>query len=134
MNIKNFRPEFAARPRRAHARAQRYTRCGTLAALTIGGKFRAQPLRDSFGDPLFVRMPLVARPLVAAGFVIGILNASGLGLALTLWLISLAHSNLWILLFITALVSLVLGMGMPTSAVYVLSPCSPRPAWCRPES
>ena len=58
--------------------------------------------------------------LAAAGFVIGVLNISGLGFALTLWLISLAHGNLWILLFITALVSLVLGMGMPTSAVYVL--------------
>jgi TRAP transporter 4TM/12TM fusion protein len=58
--------------------------------------------------------------LAAAGFVIGILNTSGLGFALTLWLISLAHGSLWILLAITALVSLVLGMGMPTSAVYVL--------------
>jgi TRAP transporter 4TM/12TM fusion protein len=58
--------------------------------------------------------------LAAAGFVIGILNASGLGFALTLWLISLAHGNLWVLLVIAALVSLVLGMGMPTSAVYVL--------------
>ncbi len=58
--------------------------------------------------------------LAAAGFVIGVLNTSGLGFALTLWLISLAHGSLWILLLITALVSLVLGMGMPTSAVYVL--------------
>jgi TRAP transporter 4TM/12TM fusion protein len=58
--------------------------------------------------------------LAAAGFVIGVLNASGLGFALTLWLISLAHGSLWVLLVITALVSLVLGMGMPTSAVYVL--------------
>jgi TRAP transporter 4TM/12TM fusion protein len=58
--------------------------------------------------------------LAAAGFVIGILNTSGLGFALTLWLISLAHGSLWVLLVITALVSLVLGMGMPTSAVYVL--------------
>ncbi len=58
--------------------------------------------------------------LAAAGFVIGVLNISGLGFALTLWLISLAHGNLWVLLFISALVSLVLGMGMPTSAVYVL--------------
>ncbi len=58
--------------------------------------------------------------LAGAGFVIGVLNISGLGFALTLWLISLAHGNLWVLLVITALVSLVLGMGMPTSAVYVL--------------
>jgi TRAP transporter 4TM/12TM fusion protein len=58
--------------------------------------------------------------LAAAGFVIGVLNLSGLGFALTVWLISLAGQHLWLLLVIAALVSLVLGMGMPTTAVYVL--------------
>jgi TRAP transporter 4TM/12TM fusion protein len=58
--------------------------------------------------------------LAAAGFVIGVLNLSGLGFALTIWLIGLAGQNLWVLLFIAAFVSLVLGMGMPTTAVYVL--------------
>jgi len=58
--------------------------------------------------------------LAAAGFVIGVLNVSGLGFALTYWLISLAGSNLFILLLICGLVALVLGMGMPTSGVYIL--------------
>jgi TRAP transporter 4TM/12TM fusion protein len=58
--------------------------------------------------------------LAAAGFVIGVLNLSGLGFALTIWLIGLAGESLWFLLIIVALVSLVLGMGMPTTAVYVL--------------
>jgi TRAP transporter 4TM/12TM fusion protein len=58
--------------------------------------------------------------LAAAGFVIGVLNLSGLGFALTIWLIGLAGQSLWVLLFIAAFVSLVLGMGMPTTAVYVL--------------
>jgi TRAP transporter 4TM/12TM fusion protein len=58
--------------------------------------------------------------LAAAGFVIGVLNISGLGFALTLWLISLAGHSLAVLLFIAAGVGLVLGMGMPTTAVYVL--------------
>ena len=58
--------------------------------------------------------------LAAAGFVIGVLNSSGLGFALTLWLISLAGSYLWVLLAITGLVALILGMGMPTSGVYIL--------------
>jgi TRAP transporter 4TM/12TM fusion protein len=58
--------------------------------------------------------------LAAAGFVIGVLNLSGLGFALTLWLVSLAGHSMFVLLIIAALVSLVLGMGMPTSAVYVL--------------
>jgi TRAP transporter 4TM/12TM fusion protein len=58
--------------------------------------------------------------LAAAGMVIGVLNLSGLGFALTLWLVSLAGNNLFVLLLIAAMVALVLGMGMPTSGVYIL--------------
>lgn len=58
--------------------------------------------------------------LAAAGFVIGVLNVSGLGFALTYWLISMAGNNQFVLLIICAGVALVLGMGMPTSGVYIL--------------
>ena len=58
--------------------------------------------------------------LAAAGFVIGILNATGLGFALTLFLVKLAGHSLFILLVVAGVVSIVLGMGMPTTAVYVL--------------
>jgi len=58
--------------------------------------------------------------LAAAGFIIGILNITGLGFALTLWLVKMSGSSLYLLLFIAFAVSLVLGMGMPTTAVYVL--------------
>ncbi len=58
--------------------------------------------------------------LAAAGMVIGVLNLSGLGFALTLWLVSMAGNNMFILLLITGAVALVLGMGMPTSGVYIL--------------
>ena len=58
--------------------------------------------------------------LAAAGFVIGVLNITGLGFALTLWLVKLGGDSLIVLLLVTALVSVILGMGMPTTAVYVL--------------
>jgi TRAP transporter 4TM/12TM fusion protein len=58
--------------------------------------------------------------LAAAGFIIGILNITGLGFALTLWLVKMSGSSLYLLLVIAFGVSLVLGMGMPTTAVYVL--------------
>ena len=58
--------------------------------------------------------------VAAAGFVIGILNKSGGGFALTLALINLGGGNLYILLLIAALICIVLGMGMPTTGVYVL--------------
>jgi TRAP transporter 4TM/12TM fusion protein len=56
----------------------------------------------------------------AAGFIIGVLNISGLSFALTLLLVQVGSSSLWLLLILAALVSIVLGMGMPTVGVYVL--------------
>jgi TRAP-type uncharacterized transport system fused permease subunit len=58
--------------------------------------------------------------VAAAGFVIGILNATGLVFNLALIVINLAGQDMMILLCITAAISIVLGMGMPTVAVYVL--------------
>jgi TRAP transporter 4TM/12TM fusion protein len=56
----------------------------------------------------------------AAGLVIGLLNLSGLTSSISLFLIELAHHSVALLLIFTALVSIVLGMGMPTTGVYVL--------------
>jgi TRAP transporter 4TM/12TM fusion protein len=58
--------------------------------------------------------------VAAAGFVIGILNKSGGGFALTLALVQLGGGNLYVLLLIAGLICIVLGMGMPTTGVYVL--------------
>lgn len=58
--------------------------------------------------------------VAAAGFVIGILNITGLGFALTLVLVDAVGSNLGLLLLVSAGICIILGMGMPTSGVYVL--------------
>ncbi len=55
-----------------------------------------------------------------AGIVIGVLNITGLGFALTQALIAIAAGNLFLLLVMAAVVSIVLGMGMPTLGVYLL--------------
>ena len=55
-----------------------------------------------------------------AGIVIGVLNITGLGFALTQALIEMAAGNLFLLLLMAAVVSIVLGMGMPTLGVYLL--------------
>ena len=56
----------------------------------------------------------------AAGLIIGVLNLSGLSFGLTLVLVELSQHSLLLLLVVAALVSIVLGMGMPTIGVYVL--------------
>lgn len=55
-----------------------------------------------------------------AGIIIGILDKTGLGQALTLILAAVGENNLWLLLILTAFISILLGMGMPTSAIYLL--------------
>ena len=56
----------------------------------------------------------------AAGFIIGVLNVTGLGFAATFALVDLGQGSLFVLLLISALVCLILGMGMPTVGVYLL--------------
>lgn len=58
--------------------------------------------------------------VAAAGFVIGMLNISSGGFALTLFLVQLGGDSFLLLLVISAGVCILLGMGMPTSGVYVL--------------
>jgi TRAP-type uncharacterized transport system fused permease subunit len=57
----------------------------------------------------------------AAGMVVGSLNVSGISFGLTLQLITLSGGSLVLLLILTAIISIILGMGMPTVSVYVLT-------------
>ncbi|MEJ2375737.1 MAG: TRAP transporter large permease subunit, partial [Pseudolabrys sp.] len=57
----------------------------------------------------------------AAGMVVGALSVSGISFGLTLQLITLSGHSLVILLILTAITSIILGMGMPTVSVYVLT-------------
>ncbi|MGI9486578.1 MAG: TRAP transporter permease, partial [Geminicoccaceae bacterium] len=55
-----------------------------------------------------------------AGMIIGLLSASGLSFGLSFLLLELGRGSLLLLLFLTALVSIILGMGLPTTGVYLL--------------
>ena len=55
-----------------------------------------------------------------AGIIMGVMGSSGLGDGLTFVLIQLGEGNLPALLFLTALICIVLGMSMPTTAIYLL--------------
>ena len=57
----------------------------------------------------------------AAGMVVGTLSVSGISFGLTLQLIALSGGSLFVLLILTAIISIILGMGMPTVSVYVLT-------------
>lgn len=54
------------------------------------------------------------------GIIIGIVMGSGLGFRMSSMLIQISNGQLGILLVLTMVVSLILGMGVPTTAAYLM--------------
>jgi TRAP transporter 4TM/12TM fusion protein len=55
-----------------------------------------------------------------AGLIIGVIEVTGLSFGLTFILVQVGQGNLLLLLLLTAVVSIILGMGMPTTAIYLI--------------
>jgi TRAP transporter 4TM/12TM fusion protein len=70
----------------------------------------------------------VAIVCAVAGIVIGALTLTGLPFVFTLFVEQFGPDNIFFILVMTALVALVLGMGMPTTAVYVIVALTLAPA------
>lgn len=70
----------------------------------------------------------VAVVCAVAGIVIGVLTLTGLAFIFTLFVDMLGTSNILLILVLTGVVALILGMGMPTTAVYVIVALSIAPA------
>ena len=57
----------------------------------------------------------------AAGLMVGILSISGLAFGMTMQLLALSGDNLFLLLLLIAILAFVLGIGLPTVSVYILT-------------
>ncbi len=62
----------------------------------------------------------IAAACACSGIVVGILTLTGLGLKLSYLLVEIAHGSLPILLLLAMLASILLGMGITTTAAYLL--------------
>ncbi|GGO60159.1 TRAP transporter, 4TM/12TM fusion protein [Roseovarius pacificus] len=62
----------------------------------------------------------VAVACAASGMIVGVLSLTGLGLTLNNAILHLAGQSLWAALVLTMLSSLILGMGLPTVAAYLV--------------
>lgn len=71
---------------------------------------------DATGSGMLSILPAVA----IAGIIIAILSITGLGFTFGLGVVDEAGGNLYLLLILTALAALVLGLGLPTTAVYIV--------------
>jgi len=81
-------------------------------------------------NTLVSTMPIVAA-VAAAGVVIGVLNLTGMGLMVSSLIIDVGGGQLWAILLLTALAAFVLGLGLPTSAAYLLLAVLVAPALIR---
>lgn len=55
-----------------------------------------------------------------AGIVLGVVEGTGLGFGITFVMLQLGDNSMFLLLLMTGLVCIVLGMGMPTTGIYLL--------------
>jgi len=70
----------------------------------------------------------VAGACAAAGIIVGIITLTGLGLKLGGGIVDLAGGNVYLTLFFTMIGSLILGMGIPTTANYIIQATVSAPA------
>jgi len=70
----------------------------------------------------------VASACACAGIILGVISVTGLGVKLTSFTISLSGGNLFFGLFLSAVTSLILGMGLPATAIYVMMAAINAPA------
>jgi TRAP transporter 4TM/12TM fusion protein len=90
--------------------------------LLIGYRGMRMPLKDIWSAIIETGIGVCEIIVISAigGYVLGLFQAGGLSFALTAYLVSLGAENLFLLLVICALTNIVLGLGLPTLAVYVM--------------
>lgn len=106
---------------------------GAIAASIICAGFKKET-RLSFTDIVqgLINGARSAITVIAAcacaGIIIGVVTQTGLGLKMGSILVSIANGNLMLTLFFTMLTSLILGIGVPTTANYVITSTIAAPA------
>jgi TRAP transporter 4TM/12TM fusion protein len=97
-----------------------------MAALRGSGESVSASLRQGFAD-LIGGLEAGARNMIgigvataAAGIIVGTVSLTGIGLVMTEIVELLSGGNLMLMLVLVAVISLVLGMGLPTTANYIV--------------
>jgi TRAP transporter 4TM/12TM fusion protein len=84
-----------------------------------GHKLKLVSILSALRDAGYASVDIVVIT-AAAGIIIGILDRTGLSFGLGFVLVEFGQDSLFLLLVMTALLSILLGMGMPTTGVYFL--------------
>lgn len=96
--------------------------CITIPLITLirpGKRMTMKQILKGLENGAYTALPVIVI-LALAGIVVGMVTLTGLGLMMSSVLIELAHGNLFFLLFLTMIASIILGMGVPPVAAYIL--------------
>ncbi len=109
----NWQPEYAA-----------LLATAVLIALSLAFGYKGErvPIKDVFNAIVSAGGSVVDLILICAvaGMFIGILNISGLAFGMTLQLLAVTGESLPVMLALTAVMAIVLGLGLPTVGVYII--------------
>jgi TRAP transporter 4TM/12TM fusion protein len=98
--------------------------CGTIIAVSLlfGYKGKRISWRQVWASVAGTGQVAVDIIIIGAmaGLIIGIIEVTGLSFGLTFILVQVGQGNLFLLLLLTAVVCIILGMGMPTTAIYLI--------------
>ena len=90
--------------------------------LFIGYRGARMKLKDIWSAVIETGIGVCEIVVISAigGYVLGLFQIGGLSFALTAYLVDLGAANLFLLLIICAVTNIILGLGLPTLAVYVM--------------
>jgi TRAP transporter 4TM/12TM fusion protein len=93
-----------------------------VLSAAFGYKGRRVPPKDIVNAVVSTGGAVVDLILICAvaGMFIGILNITGLAFGMTLQLLAITGQNLPMMLFLTAVMAILLGLGLPTVGVYII--------------
>ncbi|MGE7665416.1 TRAP transporter permease [Ureibacillus composti] len=105
---------------------------GIIACIIVGVlnkdvKFGPREIVDALVDGARTALSVVAAT-ACAGIIVGVVVKTGLGLSLANSLVDLAGGRIFLTLFFVMIASLILGMGAPTTANYVITSTIAAPA------
>jgi len=93
--------------------------CLAIAVLDRSSQFNWDKFLESFSS--ITRSVIVVMASCAlAGIIVGIVNLTGVGLRLSSMMISLVGQNVILILMVMMVVSIILGMGLPTTPAYII--------------
>ncbi len=98
-----------------------------MGTLSVGGRATLVVCRDAFADGARQALP-VGLACAVVGLVVGTMTLTGVGTIFGNWVVAVGKDSLIASLMLTMVVSLILGMGIPTIPNYIITSSIAAPA------